>query len=81
MDCKNKENRKKVKKITPEGYWNCLSPLSPRKEMLKYLSEKCGVTEQAVYYWFHGTIPQKYEHIVHICEYTGLTPDSFICAK
>ena len=65
---------RKIRKMTLKGYFAAL-PLhnSPRKDFIKEVSGRCGVSEQTVRNWcLYGIKPQNFMHVKVLSEMTGI---------
>lgn len=60
--------------MTLKDYFKALpTRRTPRKDFIKELSEKCGVSEQTVRNWcIYGMKPQNFMHVKILSECTGI---------
>ncbi len=68
---------KKVEKMTLKDYFKGL-PLrkSPRKDFIREVSARCGVSEQTVRNWcIYGMRPQDFRHVKVLSEITGINEE------
>lgn len=69
--------QKKTKKMTLKCYYNQIPMHSaPRKDFIKRVSNKCGVSENTVRNWcIYGMRPKDYAHVRILSEMTGINED------
>lgn len=67
----------KNKKMTLKDYFSFLPKRkSPRKDFVREVSERCGVSEQTVRNWcIYGMKPKDFKHVRLLSEITGINED------